>query len=633
MSDFSPDIGKILGLLAALAVVAGFIAIGGLVAGRRRFAAVDAFCGWGMVTAIFVLGGVFLPLSMTWLAAATTLLAAVGFAVLWRKRGDFPAAADATVLWRVLVLAVPLLFLVAAMKASQWDEFAQWLPNAWYLYRNDAFPGGAAMPSSPSVFPAYPYGLPMVTYLISVLRGAFVENGGALANLLLLLLYAPVYLHMLGQGLKAGDGWRKTWGAAALGILGVTVLSTTFVQKLVFTAYADSATAVVLAVAGVLAWKILQVLAAGAKGAEGENATVLAWQFSLASAIFLNLKQTNLVLLVLLLGGVSLVVLRDKKILIADFLRLLPVMLALPLAVYLAWRYHVYLYLQAGEFSLMPVADWRLPRAFEILARMLLIASRKGAYFIMMAVITVFALRALIRVRDGFDRMALITGVVFTGYVFFLWFMYIAAFGGTEAMRAGGFWRYNTQLGILGATTAAFGLAHLWRRWRWGRWGRWKVHRLLSALAVFLVLAIPVATSTSLRFDIRPQKDHMRMVGRDLAEILPVGARFAVVDQRGQGLAGKIVNFELSSGVNSRSGLKVYSNGRMFKSAAAMRKALESWKITYLWVHEPVPLVLEALGLDLAPAASYFLVKEKSGWKILRSWPYDGYTDPFSFPD
>ncbi len=630
MSDFLPAIGQVFGLFAALAVVAGFIAIGGLMGGGRRFAAVDAFCGWGMVTAIFVLGGVFLPLSMTLIAAAVALLAAVGFAVLWRNRGDFPAAADITVLWRVLVLAVPLLLLVAAMKASQWDEFSQWLPNAWYLYRNDGFPGGAAMPASPSVFPAYPYGLPLVTYLISVLRGAFVENGGALTNLLLLLLYAPVYLFMVGQGLKAANGWRKTWGAAALGVLGVTVLSTTFVQKLVFTAYADSATAVVLAVAGVLAWKILQVLAAGAagaKGAEGENATVLAWQFSLVSAIFLSLKQTNLVLLVLLLGGVSLVVLRDKKILIADFLRLLPVMLALPLVVYLAWRYHVYLYLSTGEFSLMPFADWRVSRAFEILSRMLLIASRKGAYFVMMAVITVFALRALIRVRGGFDRMALITGAVFSGYVLFLWFMYIAAFGGTEAMRAGGFWRYNTQLGILGASTAAFGLARLWR------WRQWKVPRFSYALAVFLVLAIPLATSTSLRFDIRPQKDHMRMVGRDLAKILPTGARFAVVDQRGQGLAGKIVSFELSSGVNSRPGLKVYFNGRMFKSPAALRKALESRKITYLWVHEPVPLVIEALGLDLAPAASYLLVRDKSGWKRLGSWPYDGYTDPFSFPD
>jgi hypothetical protein len=616
---FMPTPGQGAGLLAVVATMTAFSLIGAALSGKGRLRAADAFAGWGAVSAVFILLGVFTKIPFTWLAYGIWAAAAVSAVLVWRR-----GPADFGILWRAVVLALPLFALVSAMKASQWDEFSQWLPNAWYIYRNDGFPGGAAMPVSPSVFPAYPYGLPLVTYLVSVLRGSFVENGGALTNLSLLLLYTPVYLHMIGQGLKADDGWAKTWGGAALGVLGVTVLSTTFVQKLVFTAYADSATAVILAVVGVLSWKILQVLA---KEAEGGKATATAWQFSLASAVFLNLKQTNLVLLVLLLGGVSLVALRDKKIRAADFFRLLPVMLALPAVMYLAWRYHVSLYLQAGEFSLMPFANWRVPQAFEIFGRMLLIASRKGAYFIMMLVITAFAARAFIRVRDGFDRMALITGAVFTGYVLFLWLMYIAAFSGAEALRAASFWRYNTQLGLLGATTAAFGLARFWQR------RQLKLPRLLSALAVFLVLAIPLATSSSLRFDIRPQKDHMRMVGQDLAKILPAGVRFAVIDQRGQGLAGKIVNFELSSGVNSRPGLKVYFNGRMFKSPAALRKALESRKIAYIWVHEPVPLVLKALGLNLAPAASYLLARDRQKWKVVKSWPYNGYTDPFSFPD
>ncbi len=620
---FMPTADQGMGLLAVIATMAAFSLIGAALSGEGRFRPADAFVGWGAVLAVFILFGVFTGIPFTWLVYGIWAAAAVSAVLVWRR-----GPADFGVLWRAVVLALPLFALVAAMKASQWDEFSQWLPAAWYLFRYNGFPGGAAMPLSAAIFPAYPYGLPLVTYLISVLRGSFVENGGALTNFSLLLFLVPAYITMVGRGLKSANGWRKTWGAAALGVLGVTVLSTTFVQKLVFTAYADSATAVILAVAGLLLWKILTTLSTAPDSFPARReARVLSWQFALVVTVLLFLKQANLVLLVLVLGAGGIVALRDPQIRFFHFIRLLPIMLAPGVVTYFAWRYHVSLYLSAGEFSLLPFDQWRLSEAFEILARMLLIASKKGAYFIMMGVITVMALRGLIDYRGAFDRLVILTGALFIGYNLFLWAMYVAAFSNYEAVHAASYWRYNTQLGLLGATTAAFGLARFWH------WRQWKAPRFLSAIAVFLVLAIPVVTSNSLRFDVRPQKDHMRMVGRDLAKILPDGARFAVIDQRGQGLAGKIINFELSSGVNSRPGLTVHFNGRMFKSPAALRKALESWKITYLWVHEPVPLVLEALGLDLDPAASYLLVREKSGWRRLRSWPYDGYTDPFAFPD
>lgn len=620
---FMPTPGQGAGLLAVIATMAAFSLIGAALSGEGRFRAADAFVGWGAVVAVFILFGVFTKIPFTWLVYGIWAAAAVSAVLVWRR-----GPADFGVLWRAVVLALPLFALVSAMKASQWDEFSQWLPAAWYLFRYDGFPGGPLMPLSMAVFPAYPYGLPLINYIASRSSGGFIENAGAIANFSLLILLAPAYITLVGRGIRADDGWRRTWGAAALGVLGVTAFSTTFVQKLVFTAYADTATAVILAVAGLLLWKILNTISTAPDNFPARReARVLSWQFALVVTVLLFLKQANLVLLVLMLGAGGIVALRDPEIRFFHFIRLLLIMLAPGVVTYFAWRYHVYLYLSGGEFSLMPFASWRVSQGFEIFSRMLLIASKKGAYFVMMGGITVMALRGLIRYRGAFDRLAILTGALFVGYNLFLWAMYVAAFSSYEAAHAASYWRYNTQLGLLGATTAAFGLACLWQRWQL------KVPRLLSALAVFLVLAIPLVTRTSLRFDIRPQKDHMRMVGQDLAKILPAGARFGVIDQRGQGFAGKVVNFELSSGVNSRPGLKVYFNGGMFKSPALLRKALESRKITYLWVHEPVPLVIKALGLDLAPAASYLLVRKKSGWKRLKSWPYNGYTDPFSFPD
>jgi hypothetical protein len=140
--------------------------------------------------------------------------------------------------------------------------------------------------------------LPLTTYLSSKFAGGFIENGGALANLLFHLLKTPA-------------AWMRRWGAAALGLLGVTVLSTTFVQKLVLSAYADSTMAVALVVMGVLAWKILETLAGG-KADNKAKARSLAWQFAWIAVALLNLKQVNLALLGLVLAGMFLVAKADS---------------------------------------------------------------------------------------------------------------------------------------------------------------------------------------------------------------------------------------------------------------------------------------------------------------------------------
>ncbi len=622
------------GLLAVLAVAAMFSGLGAFVGGRRRFAAADVIVGWGVVIGVFKVFGVIGPVPFTWLAYGVWAVAVPCAVASWRgdRRQAIEPAAVGT-LWRVLVLALPLLILVTAMRASQWDEFTNWLPNARYILRFDAFPRGD-LPASPSRLPAYPYALPLTTYLASKLAGAFVENAGALFNVLLLLVFAPIFLHVVQQGLQAA-AWRRTWGAAALGILGVTVLSTTFVQQLIFTAYADSSTAVTLATAGVLGWKMLEALAEGRQRPD-PGIRGLAWQFALVAAVLVSLKQANLVLLVLLLGGMALVVLRDAKIRVRDFARLVPVLLLPAAVVYMSWRYHVTRHMPGGELSVAPLERWLFAHVFEILGRMIEAAGRKGAYFGMMAVLSVFAVRGLWRIRGGFDRMAIMVGAVFIGFNLFLWFTYIAVFGEYEGRNIASYWRYNTQLGILGCTAAAFGLAHLWRRHVSPRLaGARGFTRLLSPLGVALVLLLPVAFPHKLRIDVRPQTDHMRLVGQDLGRSLPEGARLAIVDPRGNGFMATGIIYELTSGAGARRGLTVGPRIDLFhplKTPGALRSRLARGQVSHAWVHQPLAEVQRALDVDLAPRSSHLLRHVDGRWEVVRSWPYDGYDDPHS-PD
>ena len=76
-----------------------------------------------------------------------------------------------------------------------------------------------------------------------------------------------------------------------------------------------------------------------------------------------------------------------------------------------------------------------------------------------------------------------------------------------------------------------------------------------------------------LRFDLRPQKEHLRMVGKDLAAMLPPGARLGLIDPKGYGLA------DIENGV-SATAETVYRIGSITKqfTAAAVMQLVEAGK-------------------------------------------------------
>jgi hypothetical protein len=150
-------------------------------------------------------------------------------------------------------------------------------------------------------------------------------------------------------------------------------------------------------------------------------------------------------------------------------------------------------------------------------------------------------------------------------------------------------------------------------------------------------LVLPIALQHKLRFDLRPQKDHMRMVGQTLAKTLPrSGAALAVIDLRSNGFTGKVLSYELTSVPMKNKIISVpislYANYGI-KTPAQLNAALRKVPLTHIWVHQSSPIIDTALGVKLAPYASHLLKGNNSGWALVKSWPYDGYQDPHSLPD
>lgn len=180
LDHFAASPAQLVGFLGVGASVIAMIVLGAAAATRDRLAEADLIVGWAVVSITFTIVGVASEIPFTivfWLLAAGAVVA--GFWV-WHRDGKLVDAA----LGRITFFGAPLIILVAAMSASQWDEFTNWLPNARYLWEVDTFPR-VGYPKNPSVFPAYPDGLSFVIYLASRVAGAFVENAGALFNLAL----------------------------------------------------------------------------------------------------------------------------------------------------------------------------------------------------------------------------------------------------------------------------------------------------------------------------------------------------------------------------------------------------------------------------------------------------------------
>lgn len=599
-------------ILATLGVLAGLAAIGRLMYGGKGFSEADLFGGWAMAVFVFTIGNIFFRIPFNYLFWVMVAIAAV--AVVWLLVRERRVGASG--FWRALILIAPLLLIASARMASEWDEFSHWLPTERFIFNEQGFPFGGREVAG-GHFPGYPYAWLLLLYMANMLAGQLVEAAGSVMNILLLLVF----------GIGAVRLWSEAtdrpmppvavlgWTGALFAVAAATVLNPTFVQKVVLTTYADPSTAASVGVGTVLAYFILDALTRN----DMAKARTLAWQFGFVMAVLINIKQVNLVLVVMLLGGAGLVALRDPAIRLSAFIRLLPAMMVPAVLIYLIWRYHVSINLPGGvEASFQPYEEWNLDLLWPILQRMLLIASKKLGYFAVMGIAVIFALRGLWRCESRFDRLAMLIGFSFLGYNAFLYLTFVTHFSKYDALRAASYWRYNHHLGLMAVAFGAFGLGMLWRRYMAAR----PLPRLMLAVLCAVILVAPFVFAEKLRFDLEHPKPFYRSVGRELPGLMPVGSRLLILDPRGTGESGVLTQFELAERQNEFQGYRAQYHSF---SKSSLVEVLAVTKPTYLLVHSFRPVVNDVLGTDLPEKGFSFLLRKTGDvpatWAIVKKWP------------
>jgi hypothetical protein len=610
-SAFLPDLSQAAQAGAFVVVMLGLLVIGRaarlLAAGHTNAAltglpSADLITGWALVAALFTLLGVWTPvafMSLTWGALGLALVSA-GYCLF--REGEAIGQG-----WgRILVLLLPMFVGTLAKTPSEWDEFSQWLPNLRYLMLFDGFPGDGRTVSD-SVFPSYPYALNIVGYLTGRLAGTLADGAVPRFNLVLLGALALLLVETFRDDPRAEK--RLRWREAALALLAVTLLSPTFVPKLVLSNYADGATAVTLAFSAILLLRMVEA---------SHVSAALVLQASCAVTALLMTKQANLVLLVMAIGAVAITQVRRPVAILRMALPLVPAAI-----VYLAWRAHVAG--ASGEMPLPGLTGWQWDVLPEMLDSILHVVTNKGGYFVLAAIIVALALRGLFkREADPAYRPALLFAGLFCGYTLFLVWVYLAVYIGYEGRSAASFWRYHTQLGgvLLVAVAALLPKVPWFNGVSAVDWGR-----RLGAVALVIIVLAPFAAARYLRFDIHPVKNYAREVAIEMAGLLGPQPRLIVVDSAGNGFMTNFVDWYLGFGKQVGGSTSVFS-----AEATSLAPLLSDASVTHAWLLSWSDAAPGLFGLPLAAGQSHLLARGPGGrWTAIRSWPFRGFDEPGRF--
>ena len=584
----------------------GFASLGGAVSGAVRMRALDPLVGWAWVGFVFTVAGVLLAIPFTHLAIVTAMIAAGAGLWVWRRDGGVVSG----VFLRMLVLTIPLLLLVSAMRASQWDEFSDWIFIPRYMLETDAFPSkDNTYPNA--TFTGYPYSWHFVTYLASRIAGGLLENAGALANVLLLLMFGLVVIQLIARGAQRPELMeRPGWLAASLGAAAVLLTNPTFSQKIVLTSYAETATAVATGAGVVLGWLICEALVDN----ERRAARRYAWQMGAVLVLLINLKQATMVLVVLVVLATLLMAIRDRRVPVVAFVKLLPQIAVPAVILYLVWRYHVSSELVAREIAIRPFDDWYFDLIPQIVMKMGAVLAKKGYYFALLIIAVGFGLRGFFRAAGPVDRFAAICAMVILGYNMFLLFAYVAAFGKFDAMRVASYWRYNMHLGPTVIAFVAYGAANVWHRHLAARW-HWRRVRWLPM--VFLLLA-PFVFAKKIRFDTAPMTVHFRTVGAALSAMLTPADQYLVSDPTGSGESAVILRYELGRGAKFGGVVSAFNPNRLEQ----MKSFLPNPELNAMVVFSMAKGFNELFGRDFLPGRTYLVRRDGQGpWRKVKSWP------------
>jgi hypothetical protein len=582
-----PDPAQLAGFAQVMFVMAVLALAGRALLGGRHGIAVQIIAGWGVYATLMTVWGILTAASLR--IPGTAFIVAVLAAQAWKPAR--PSHDDLAEAGRMLLVAAPLLWVMADLAPSQSDNLAVMLPNTAYLFDWGHYPTQDGPPVYTDV-PVAPYNFHLLSFLGSLPFHAYAPNSPALVT---------VFLHLAAALLLASalaGGKRPNLPLTALGLAVATLLNPGFVPRVSFAGYGEAPLAITLMFSVWLALRVMEDLA------EGRRPDFL--PLVLAQITLILIKQQGIGLFAAHLGAIILTASLDRRI---GPRRALVVLggAALPaIALYLSWRIYVGTAFPAGELRALPLSQWQwflLPEILRDVGRVIL---RHLPYFGFLALVG-----GLLALRPGWlsvqSRRALwVTLLAALAYNLFLLLTFVGHFKGEHS-----FYRYNTHQSLMLVLALALAGRDLWRRLGVPR--SWHRRAAMASLAV--MLAAPLAAVPLLRFD----RDMPQPLLYDFAA--KVGGEIRPTDQLALLLPGdnNSVRDALSSLLRFAPERRPLLEIRSWY-APANRAALDA--AAQAGLRMAALSCTDGNELGLPPKAAAFLVLGPDGWRAAKVWPY-----------
>jgi hypothetical protein len=568
--------------------------IGRLVTQGRAPPESALLAGWGVCVLVLTGWGIATPASMR---APALLLLAIGLAALLWPRARL-GAANWCVLARALVLALPLLLIMASARPSLPDTWLNLLPNAVYLYDHGFFPADARPPAY-SFIAGAPYDMQLASFMAGLLLPNFPASAMIDFNIVLQLGAGLLLARIMVQD----DGAAPRWPVLALGMLLAIPLNPGFDPRYHLSAYSEPSVTVTLLFAG---WHAARALDRIGGGRDARTDLVL---LALILAVLVNLKQESVALALGVMVSALALALMARAARGQAVTRLL--LAALPaLLLYLGWRWYVLNHFALGELKGLPVEQWHIRELPLILRNVLRAIGGKGVFFaILFIALAIAAWRLRRRELDLGTRVAAMLLGVTLVYNLFLLAAYVVLFEGRMGIEAHSYFRYSTHLGLLLVAT----LVLYARDWRWAQFGgRWR--RAVPALVILLALLAPLPFLRMLRFDLEvpnlrayqlaheaavriSDKDHLLLILPGDNGTLPPTIEGVLRD-----LPPRRPNVEIDVATDLAAGLAIKDDPRALLSCAPPGFALtpeghgallarvgDRWQLEASWTYDPPP--------------------------------------------
>lgn len=432
---------------AALLVVAALTGIGRMVFAVLRVPSLPgdslhAFAaGWGTatlgITAVAMAG---YPMAE---AGWTVVLAGAAGFLLWLMRAPGTAVHP---LLAALAGVVPVMATTAAVPATQFDEFAHWLPNALYLFDTGTLPTADA-PNLLTGKQGYPIAGPLLTVLGSLAAGHWTETVAKPVTVVMAAMLAPVLASALMDRPRE-ESRDLPVALVALLALAVTLLNPFFDPRIAITTYSDTPTALLLAGTVHALWRAMD---------DTPERPDWLWRAGFTVLALVQLRETNLGLVAGLAAAAALTAFRLYRrpgtgFSLAGAMPAALLVLGPGVAALVLWRLHLTGAAIGPDMAPRPFAawDWSAPgvvlRAllFDRLANNPLMG---GAAAALALLFPIGVIAVWLRGRTGDKAILLLLAGLAGAQAALLGFAYIAVFSREEVEAASSAWRYAGQVG------------------------------------------------------------------------------------------------------------------------------------------------------------------------------------------